>query len=124
QRQIGDDERTSLNPRQRLELRDYRVGQFVYDHYRSQVGANPTQAQQAWLDQVRAQVVAVYPGYGSNSFQSPADIAQKVSHDYAIDRELGPMARDPALASNPIAGGIVTYMHYRAEALKALGADL
>lgn len=123
QKQIGDDERTTLDPRQRMELADFRLGQFVYDRYRGMLPANPNKVQSAWLDQVRAQVGNRYPGWASNDGQFPADIAQKANHDAVIGKQMSKFVDDPALADSPIAQGTAAYLQFRNEALVSLGAS-
>jgi hypothetical protein len=121
-RQLSDGDRKALTPEDRLDLADYRLGQFVYDHYRANYGVNPNRVQQAYLDKLRTNLGIQFPGYAKYGYQQPADVQPKVSKQFAIT-ELTKVANDPRLSDNSAAQGVAAFLHFRDEALTALGVQ-
>jgi len=60
-------------------LAEARVGNTAYNQARKMVGASPTADQQTWLDNVKAQLTAQYPGFGIDVGTSKLNTAQKIA---------------------------------------------
>lgn len=96
------------------QLADQRLGNAIYSNLRSRVGASPTQADQNWLDQQKAAISQLYPGFGDQSLPAPK---KTLDGPGGLVDELRRAVVDPTLKGTDLAHAAQVYLTLRDRAL-------
>jgi hypothetical protein len=121
-RQLDDGDRKTISYEERLQLAEYRMGEFVYNRYKDQLGASPTEEQQVWLNtKVRPEVAKRFPGWAMTGGGAPSFLDKRASdRDYVI-AQLSEAVADPAIGDTPKAKAIAAYLYFRDQAIASVG---
>lgn len=98
-----------LTPGEWLNLRNDMLKSLEYNYYRDQVGNSPSDEEEQWLRQIRADLEEAYPS-------STKGLLEKPSYEELIP-ELYEAVEDPQLADTRIAQATREYFYYRDQAM-------
>lgn len=105
-RQLSSGKRRRLTDREIVELAQYRAASAQYRALRSQLPANPSSDQKAWLKSWRIELNKQYPGFPKVAEFNPGELPAKID-------QLKRMVQEPSLQDNDVAVATRQYLEAR-----------
>jgi hypothetical protein len=104
-RQIETGEREQMSGKEKIELAQQILGAALTRDAKSKMPANPTDADEEWLNEKKRQIDELFPGYAQRKID--------INRTYANIDALTDAANDPLVEGEPVAEALKTYFSAR-----------